>query len=285
MEVIERDLRYLEDNADIHQAMENPGERLGIGAGADNNQIVETSLISRACGYLKQGVQFAGSCAKKVVDKAADLARCAKDFANSHPYMASLVLGGICAGVGAYCYGPTIAKILAPMLSGTKIAITNGFSSLSTTLARVSKNIMDLAKKLSNLDINDELFGQKAKEILKNAFDSIKSYINLSNGTFKPMVDSFKTIYDFIEIVAKSCIELISKESNVTCTSERECEAIYDKIHAEVFEMAKFRLSNIKDRIPPAIATLVLTYILWRMTIATVRRLREQRVRENDREV
>ena len=41
MEVIERDLRYLEDNADIHQAMENPGERFGIGAGADNNQIVE----------------------------------------------------------------------------------------------------------------------------------------------------------------------------------------------------------------------------------------------------
>ena len=65
--------------------MENPGERLGIGAGADNNQIIGTSFISRACGYLKRGIQFVGSCAKKVVDKAADLARCAKDFANSHP--------------------------------------------------------------------------------------------------------------------------------------------------------------------------------------------------------
>lgn len=41
MEVVERDLRYLEHNADIHQAIENSGERLGLGAGADNNQTVE----------------------------------------------------------------------------------------------------------------------------------------------------------------------------------------------------------------------------------------------------
>ena len=142
VEVVERDLRYLEHNAGIHQAMENPGERLGIGAGADNNQIIETSLRSRACGYLKQGIKFAGSCAKKVVDKTADLARCAKDFANSHPYMASLVLGGICAGIGAYYYGSTIAKILAPMLSITKTAITDGISNLSTTFAKVARNLI-----------------------------------------------------------------------------------------------------------------------------------------------
>lgn len=49
MEVVERDLRYLENNAGFNQAIENPEERLGLGAGANNNQIVETSLISRAC--------------------------------------------------------------------------------------------------------------------------------------------------------------------------------------------------------------------------------------------
>jgi len=142
VEVVERDLRYLEHNAGIHQAMENPGERLGIGAGADNNQIIETSLISRACGYLKQGIKFAGSCAKKVVDKAADLVRCAKDFVSLNSYTTSLVLGSICAGIGVYCYGPTITQILAPMLSITKTAITDGISNLSTTFAKVARNLI-----------------------------------------------------------------------------------------------------------------------------------------------
>ena len=122
--------------------MENPGERLGIGASADNNQIVETSLISRACGYLKQDIKFAWSCAKKVVDKAADLARCAKDFVSLNSYTTSLVLGSICAGIGVYCYGPTITQILAPMLSITKTAIANGTSNLSTIFAKVARNLI-----------------------------------------------------------------------------------------------------------------------------------------------
>ena len=122
--------------------MEIPGERLGIGASADNNQIVETSLISRACGYLKQDIKFAWSCAKKVVDKAADLARCAKDFVSLNSYTTSLVLGSICAGIGVYCYGPTITQILAPMLSITKTAITDGISNLSTTFAKVARNLI-----------------------------------------------------------------------------------------------------------------------------------------------
>lgn len=181
VEVVERDLRYLEHNAGIHQAMENPGERLWLGAGADNNQIIETSLISRACGYLKQGIKFAGSCAKKVVDKAADLARCAKDFASSHPYITSLVLGGIYTGIGVYCYGPTITQILAPMLSITKTAITDGISNLSTTFAKVARNLISQTLNLHFRNQNTFLSVFTKSQIFRSAIKNLANVLLSEN--------------------------------------------------------------------------------------------------------
>ena len=131
---------------------------------------------------------------------------------------------------------------------------------MSNTFAEIIRNVGDLANKLSNLDVNDELFGQKAKEILKKAFDSMKSDIQVgdissegfSSHILKPVehvIDSCKTMYDVVKIVAKSWVELISKQSKIRCASEFECQSIRDKISTEVMEMANFELSNIKDGI------------------------------------